>query len=82
MSMGQQDIAEARTTAKQLAHRLIDDESFAQQVKSDPTGALTAAGLPEEAVSDFMRQFRVESDEVSGYADGCVLTCWIVTVTN
>lgn len=86
MSTNQVNVEEARTIGRQLAHRLIDDADFRRQLKESPSETLTAAGLPEEAVPDFMREFPV-SPEVSGYileADyaGCANTCFLITVQN
>lgn len=77
MSPSQNEAAQVRETAKQIAHRLIDDAAFREQIRENPTATLTAAGLPEEAVSDFLREFGVpqDQDEVSGYWDGCSWTC-------
>ncbi|MFW6074702.1 MAG: hypothetical protein ACOC9Y_03850 [Chloroflexota bacterium] len=84
MSMNQMQSNEARETAKQLAHRLIDDPDFGQQVKDNPVATLTAAGLPEEGVDEFLGQFPAMA-EVSGYqleAAGCkILSCIVGTVT-
>ncbi|MFW6074699.1 MAG: hypothetical protein ACOC9Y_03835 [Chloroflexota bacterium] len=67
--------AEVRETAKQIAHRLIDEPNFRDQVKKDPQTALTGAGLPAEAVPDFLREIGAQSDdEVSGYGM-CTWTC-------
>jgi len=63
-----------RTTARGLADRVRDDQSFKDQVLNDPNGTLTAAGLPEIAVSDFLRE--TELGEVAGYSSFvCSLTC-------
>ncbi len=62
-----------RTTARGLADRVHDDQSFKEQVLNDPSGTLTSAGLPEIAVSDFLRETGL--GEVAGYAFVCSLTC-------
>lgn len=61
-----------RTTARGLADRVRDDQAFKEQVLQDPSGTLTAAGLPNIAVSDFMRETGL--GEVAGYFV-CSLTC-------
>lgn len=63
-----------RTTARGLATRVQEDPAFKEQVVSNPSATLTAAGLPEIAVSDFLRE--TELGEVAGYvAFVCSLTC-------
>ncbi len=73
--------AEVRETAKQIAHRLIDEPDFRDQVKQDPNAALTDAGLPADAVPDFLREIGAQdNDEVSGYGM-CSWTCsWTCSV--
>lgn len=63
-----------RTTARGLADRVRDDQAFKEQVLHDPSGTLTAAGLPDIAVSDFMRETGL--GEVAGYFV-CSLTCGV-----
>lgn len=77
MSPSQQEIEQARSNANEIAHRLIDDAAFREQVRENPTATLTAAGLPEEAVTDFLREFNVprDQDDVTGYLDDCGWTC-------
>ncbi|MBA2392228.1 MAG: hypothetical protein H0V70_05725 [Ktedonobacteraceae bacterium] len=62
-----------RSTARDLADRVQQDPAFKEQVLDDPSKTLTAAGLPEIAVSDFMRE--TELGEVAGYGFVCSLTC-------
>lgn len=61
-----------RATARGLADRVKGDQAFKEQVLQDPSATLTAAGLPEIAVSDFMRETGL--GEVAGYFV-CSLTC-------
>lgn len=86
MSLSQAEIDRARVVGRQLAHRLIDDEDFRRRVKENPSETLTAEGLPEETVPDFLRELPV-SPEVSGYAleadcSGGCNTCFLITVQN
>ena len=76
---------EARARSRQVAQRLKDDPSYRQQIEADPYGALSAAGVPETAHIDFMRETGVEAD-VTGYRgctdtceDTCVITCWVTS---
>lgn len=75
------DMDQARETAKSIAQRVQSDPGFKQQVESDPQGTLTAAGLPESTVNEFMHegiaQKAIETD-VSGYSHlepDCSYTC-------
>lgn len=68
-----------RTTARGLADRVSTDEAFKAQVQSDPSGTLTAAGLPEIAVGDFMRETGLS--EVAGYFV-CSLTCSVTAAAD
>lgn len=75
MSNTEQQQEQVRRTAKQIAHRLIDEPEFRSQVREDPTSALTAAGLPEDAVADFLSEIGADQhQEVSGYGM-CTWTC-------
>jgi hypothetical protein len=65
----------ARETATRLMERLASDQAFAGQIKADPVGALTGAGLPQEAIGDFLHTANIPTDaEVSGYMM-CQATC-------
>lgn len=64
--------ADLRQKAGELAKRLQTDESFRSQVEADPRGTLTAAGLPDKAVEDFLN----ENSEVTGYKPCDDATCW------
>ena len=79
MSTPQQYDDTARTKARELADRLKSDPNFRTQVESDPAGALTGAGLPAHAVTDFLNDTGIQAD-VSGYArctDSCLITCLV-----
>lgn len=68
--------AEVREKAQEILNRLESDPSFKQQVESDPEGTLTSAGLPKDAVEDFVREAQLA--EVGGYRDcssTCLFTC-------
>ncbi|MDQ2984856.1 MAG: hypothetical protein M3R70_13190 [Actinomycetota bacterium] len=54
---------EVREKAQEILKRMESDPSFRQQVESDPEGVLTGAGLPIDAVGDFLR----ETGDVAGY---------------
>jgi hypothetical protein len=66
---------QARETASRLMERLSNDQAFANQIKADPVGALTGAGLPQEAIGDFLHTANIPTEaEVSGYMM-CQATC-------
>ena len=69
-----------RTTARGLAERVNTDQAFKEQVLSDPSGTLTGAGLPEVAVSDFLRETGL--GEVAGYGFVCSLTCSVTAAAD
>jgi len=81
------DVEKARQTAREIGDRAMNDPSFKQQLADDPQGTLTSAGLPANAVNDFMREAvreqLVEAD-VAGYGmsggasdsgQECLFTC-------
>lgn len=74
----QNDAAQARARAREIAQRLENEPAFRDQVRESPVSTLTAAGLPEQALPDFLREINVEP-EVSGYMmmSGCGHTCEI-----
>lgn len=69
-----------RTTARSLAERVNTDQAFKEQVLSNPSSALTSAGLPEVAVSDFLRETGL--GEVAGYGFVCSLTCSVTAAVE
>lgn len=76
MGTGNVDIEQVRATAIALAERIKSDAAFRTEVEANPTGTLTAAGLPGQAVEEFM----VEVSEVAGYRPPvCDSTCYILT---
>lgn len=74
-----------RRTAQQIVERLHGDPVFRQQVQTDPVDALVAAGLPERALADFIRELNLTAD-VSGYEfisqDISSYSCCITDVPN
>jgi hypothetical protein len=72
-----------RAKARELAARLKNDPGFRKQVESDPAGALTGSGLPDQAITDFLNDTGIEVD-VAGYRiceetcrDSCMITCLV-----
>lgn len=79
MSTSQSYDDAARAKARDLADRLKSDPAFRRQVESDPSAALTGAGLPENAVGDFLNDTGIQAD-VSGFRncrDSCIITCLV-----
>jgi hypothetical protein len=77
VSTAQQYDDATRAKARALAERLKSDPSFRTQVEADPAGTLTGAGLPDQAVTDFLTDTGIQAD-VAGYAlctDSCLITC-------
>ena len=83
------DTDKARETAREILKRAQNDPAFKQQLANDPQGTLTAAGLPENTVNDFLREAiqagAIESD-VAGYVyedpipTHCTWTCVLTTI--
>src|SRR5437868_15427631 len=68
----QMDVDLARQKAKEIVERLGNDPQFAVALRNDPTGTLRGAGLPDQAIGEFMEQVRARTligaeAEVSGY---------------
>lgn len=67
------NLEQARITARNLARRVQQDSSFAEQLLQDPVSVLVQAGLPEEFVQEFLE--RTQISEVQGYmSPSCGLT--------
>jgi len=69
----QDQIEQARQKIKDFSRDAKSDPAKVAKLKSDPVGTLTAAGVPEMAVGDFLREEGIEA-EVSGYR-GCWVSC-------
>ena len=67
------DLEQVRAIARSLARRVQEDSDFAEQVREDPFAVLSAAGLPEAFMQEFLEQTQLS--EVSGYGSlSCGLT--------
>ncbi|MFW6074700.1 MAG: hypothetical protein ACOC9Y_03840 [Chloroflexota bacterium] len=78
MNSGRFEMELARSRVEEVAHRLIDDPAFREQIRESPRGTLREIGLPEEAITDFLREFhvpQVDGPEVTGFQDQCGWTC-------
>jgi hypothetical protein len=80
--MSTQDMDQIRDRGMELLDRAKNDPKFVEQIKADPRGTLTAAGLPASAVAEFLVGAQehgvpgMEEEEVAGYAAGnsCAIT--------
>jgi hypothetical protein len=80
--MSTQDTDQIRERGMELLNRAKSDPKFVEQIKADPQGALTAAGLPASAVAEFLVGAQehgvpgMEEEEVAGYLAGnsCAIT--------
>lgn len=71
-----ESIEQIREKAALIVDRLKTDPTFKAQVEQHPESTLVAAGLPTNAVADFLTDMQKESSEVSGYVVvGCDLSC-------
>jgi hypothetical protein len=69
----QAQIDQARTQLKTWARDAKSDPGKMQKLKSDPVSTLQAAGVPEFAVGDFLKEEGIEA-EVGAYAR-CLVSC-------
>ncbi|HZR41214.1 MAG TPA: hypothetical protein VFB12_13920 [Ktedonobacteraceae bacterium] len=78
--MSDQNMDQARALARKLGERVKSDPSFKEQVQKDPHGTLTAEGLSEQYVGDFLRE--TQMDDVAGYSSHtiCLATCVIWSI--
>lgn len=75
--MSTPQVEEARRKSQEILSRAEADESFRTKLVDDPEGTLRAEGLPDEAITDFVRE--AELGDVSGYLLECGFTCNITT---
>ena len=66
---------QVRALARRLAEKAKNDPAFREQIMQDPMSTLTSAGLPEQAVADFLRETGL--GDVSGYMLGPLGQCGI-----
>jgi hypothetical protein len=71
--MSQKDLEQTRALARMLVRRVQTEPAFAERILNDPVSTLTAAGLPENFVEEFLTQTQLS--EVQGYlSPSCGLT--------
>jgi hypothetical protein len=69
----QEQIDQARSKIKDFAREAKADPAMVSRLKSDPVATLTSAGVPQFAMSDFLREEGIEA-EVGGYL---MSSCWV-----
>jgi len=73
--MSNNNMDQVRDLAQKIAERVKNEPGFKAQVQKDPKETLTAAGLPAEYVSDFVREAQLS--DVAGYkADTIFCIIW------
>jgi len=74
-AISKQEAEQIRTKIDAVAQRARSDGAYMSQFKNDPVGTLRAAGLPDPAIVDVMRDEGMEG-EVAGYMRSeCWLSC-------
>ncbi|MDQ2903049.1 MAG: hypothetical protein M3Y81_05790 [Chloroflexota bacterium] len=71
-------LQEVRKTALAIVERTKVDEEFRAHVQQAPVDTLIEAGLPREAVGEFLRETQLvegfNADDVSGFGYICIVT--------
>lgn len=80
------NVEQIRAIAATIAQRAASDPAFLELLTNDPEQTLVDAGLPESAISDYMREAGL-TPEVAGYIleeldAPCQHTCMPVTISN
>lgn len=66
------DVEHVRARIKELAERAKREQGLQRQLSTDPAAALRAAGLPEDAVTEYATVLGRSTGDVAGYlADPC-----------
>jgi hypothetical protein len=74
-AISKQEADQIRSKIDVVAQRARSDGAYMTSFKTDPVGTLRAAGLPDAAIVDVMRDEGMEA-EVSGYMKSeCWLSC-------
>jgi len=64
--MSDQELEHARAVSRQIVERIQTEPSFKEQIMKDPGSTLTAAGLPEKYIGEFLHETRLV--DVAGYS--------------
>lgn len=66
-----------REKASAILTRMKADPEFKKQVEQNPESTLVSAGLPADAVIDFLEETQLGASDVQGYmvGGGCTATC-------
>ena len=74
-----ESIEHIREKASAIVARMQADHEFKKQVEQNPESTLVSAGLPAEAVLDFIEESQLEAGDVQVYVvgggGGCTATC-------
>ncbi len=66
----EEEVARVRAQGREILDRLRDDPAFLEEVRKDPTAALTSRGIPLDAATEWQKP-RGEVQGFGGYdADG------------
>jgi hypothetical protein len=72
------EITAARAAADAVLERARTDEAFSAQLRADPVGVLTAAGIDPDAAEHFAGELLpADAPDVSGFARCTWGTCWV-----
>lgn len=63
--MSQIELEQVRELARSLARRAQTEPAFAERIEHDPVTTLTAEGLPENFIEEFLAQTHLS--DVQGY---------------
>jgi len=81
MGINDGELEQLRMKARQLAERARTDPAFKEQIQQDPVQTLTAEGLPEATIPEFLHA--ADLADVVGYAKvACFGTMTCVLFTN
>jgi hypothetical protein len=70
-----QDFAQVKTKISEIAARAKANPTYLQELRANPRQTLLAAGLPDGAVDDVLREEGV--GDVQGY-----MKCWLTCMTT
>lgn len=73
--MTSRDVSTARSLARTVIQRVVNDAAFGDSLRRDPRATLLDAGFPDWALDDFVTHDLGLDGDVSGYSlDRCAVT--------
>jgi hypothetical protein len=75
-----EEIEAIRAKASTIAARIKAEPAFKAQLEQDPENTLLGAGLPANAIPDFLAEVQSELVGVQGYME-CSITCAVTSST-